>query len=665
MTLKYVEIATGLPIDRTFQYAVTGNEAYPAEIGKRAIIEFGHRRMVGYIVRLEDEPVCKDPKPVIDILDETPVITRDLVQVAEWMKDHYFSSWGECLEAMLPGVMKRGKMSSTSRIEEKQRPVEATTNLRPNQEQQSVLDEVAQCIDSNKHKVFLLHGITGSGKTEIYLQAMERVLAKGLSGVVLVPEISLTPQTVERFVSRFGDNVAVFHSKMLESARFSEWKRIKEDRAKIVVGPRSAVFSPFRKPGIFVIDEEHEPSYKQEDSPRYHAREVAIKRAELAGVPVILGSATPSLESYHKAVKGEYRLVELTQRIDEKKLPKVRLVDMRMDFDTRTGKVSVSPALGEALKRDIKKKQQALLFINRRGFSTFINCRKCGHVMKCVKCDSPFVFHKEEQALVCHYCNKRAEPPKMCPACGDDYVVYKGTGTEKVETEIKRLLPEARIARMDSDTMSKRGSHGEILQKFKDHEIDIIVGTQMIAKGLDFPKVTQVGVIAADANLNLPDFRAGERTFNLITQVAGRAGRGDLGGEVFVQTFIPEHYAISFAAKHDYHGFYKSEIEARRDLGFPPFVNLIKITTRSRKEENAMKDVERLAVLLREKPESGEIVGPAPSPMTKIRGYFRWNVLVKTKDVLASVGCLRRVLGAFRKTGGVFVAVDVDPMSLN
>ncbi|MBF0494331.1 MAG: primosomal protein N' [Candidatus Omnitrophica bacterium] len=664
MPQKYVEVATGLPVDRTFQYAVTGKETYPPTIGKRVLIPFRSMTRIGYIVKIEDEAVCEDPKPLVDVIDQSPVFGEDMINLAEWMKNYYYCSWGEALEAMIPGILKRGKSASVQRVVEPEIKVEPTEPFEPNKEQQEVLNEVNKCIDVSEHKVFLLHGITGSGKTEIYLQAMATALAKGKSGIVLVPEISLTPQTVERFMSRFGDKIAVFHSKMLDSAKFLEWTRIKEGKAKIVVGPRSAIFSPFEDLGLIVVDEEHEPSYKQDDVPRYHAREVAIKRARDKGIPVILGSATPSLESFHRAMKGEYRLVELTQRTEEKELPNVKLVDMRMEFETRTGRDVISRVMAEALKRDIRKKQQALIFLNRRGFSTFTSCPKCGYIMKCKKCDSPLVFHKEKEQLICHYCNFRAEPVEVCPACKGESLKYGGAGTQKVATEIKKILPEARVARMDSDTMTKRASHSKILGEFKNHEIDIIVGTQMIAKGLDFPKVTLVGVIAADANLNLPDFRSGERTFNLITQVGGRAGRGDLGGEVFVQTYTPEHYAIASAVKHNYHKFYDQEIESRRDLEFPPFVNLIKITMRGRKEEKVEKNIQKLYDKLSGRMPETKLLGPAPSPLYKLKGYYRWNIIVKTKDVVETVKNLHAAMNGFRKDGGVFLAVDVDPMSL-
>ncbi|MDD3089309.1 MAG: primosomal protein N', partial [Candidatus Omnitrophica bacterium] len=562
------------------------------------------------------------------------------------------------------GALKRGKTSMTTRLKEEEAPVIPTDKHNPNDEQASVLGDINRCMDKGIHEVFLLHGITGSGKTEIYLQAMESTLAKGKSGIMLVPEISLTPQTVERFRSRFGTRVAVFHSGMLESARFNEWKRIKEGEARVVVGPRSAVFSPFSDLGLVVVDEEHEPSYKQDDTPRYHAREVAIERARISRAPVILGSATPSMESYHRAMTGEFKLVELTQRIDEKILPKVKLVDMRMEFETKVGQRVISAVMADALKRDIDKKQQALIFLNRRGFSTSATCRKCGYTVKCEKCDSPMVLHKEKSELICHYCNRRSKPVDICPECKEGQLMYRGTGTQKVEDELRKILPDARIARMDSDSMSKRGAHDKVLRAFKAHELDVIVGTQMIAKGLDFPKVTEVGVISADANLNLPDFRSGERTFDLITQVAGRAGRGDLGGEVIVQTFTPDHYAVAFAAKHDFHGFYEREINARRELMFPPYTHFVKITLRSRKEENAQASSEKLAETLKKKIKDIDIVGVAPSPMAKLRGYYRWNVILRAKDRPEIVIKLREGLKGFRKGSGVFMAVDVDPQTM-
>lgn len=660
----YAEIITGLPIDRTFQYRIPPASRTEAEVGKRVRIPFRNSTRVGYIVKLEDKPLVTDPRYLSEIIDDRPIFTPDMIELARWMKDNYFCSWGEALEAMIPGPLKHGRTEMSPRIKEEAAAVTPTQPHSPSKEQQKAMDDILECLDARKHEVFLLHGITGSGKTEVYLRSVESVVAKGRSAVVLVPEISLTPQTVERFISRFGDMVAVFHSGMLSSARFREWKRIKEGKARVVVGPRSAVFSPFPDPGIFIVDEEHEPTYKQDDPPRYHAREVAIERARMAGVPVILGSATPSLESYHKALSGAYKLAELPQRISEKELPRIKLVDMRLEMETRTGSRVISSVMAEALRKDVSKKQQALIFLNRRGYSTFVMCRGCGHNIKCSGCDSPLVYHDTRKQLICHHCGYMTQPIKICPSCNNEYLMYKGSGTQKIEGELKRILPGARIERMDSDTMSKRGAHDRVLSEFKQHKIDVIVGTQMIAKGLDFPKVTMVGVVSADANLNLPDFRSGERTFNLITQVAGRAGRGDLGGEVIVQTFTPDNYAIKMAAKHDYNAFYSRDIQSRRELRFPPFTHLIKLTIRSKKEENAVKFSENLAKVLRNKIPDIDMIGPVPSPMIKLRGFYRWNILLRCGNREEMVSRLRGALKGFRKAAGVFMAVDVDPMTL-
>ncbi|MDD4956543.1 MAG: primosomal protein N' [Candidatus Omnitrophica bacterium] len=660
----YVEVVIKLPLDRTFQYKITGKESFPPELGKRVKVPFRNYQKTGYIVALEDAPQVESPREVIDVIDEQPVLSRELIALAGWIRDNYFCSMGEAIEAMLPGTIRRGKMTMRSRIKEEPRDVASSRPHTPNTEQASVLREIRKCLAKGAHEVFLLHGITGSGKTEIYLQAMEDVLSMGKSGVMLVPEISLTPQTVERFVSRFGDKVAVLHSRMLESARFEEWERIKKGEARVVVGPRSAIFSPIKDPGLFIVDEEHEPSYKQEDAPRYHARDVAIERGRLSGAPVILGSATPSLESYYMAMNGKCKLVELTQRIKEQELPRIKIVDMRMDFDTRVGKTVISKVMSDVLQKDVHDRKQALIFLNRRGFSTFVLCPGCGGSVKCRKCDSPMVYHAEKGELICHYCNTRIVPPTKCPSCGKDELSYKGTGTQKVEKELRRIIPEARIARMDSDTMAKRGAHDRLLGDFKEHKIDVIVGTQMIAKGLDFPKVTMVGVVSADANLNLPDFRSGERTFDLITQVAGRAGRGDMGGEVVVQTFTPEHYAIAFSAKHDYHGFYAREMESRRELMLPPVVHIAKIMVRARKEEKAEKAAGDISCMIRRKMPDVDMLGPAPAPMLKLRGYYRWNILLRGESREDLTRKLREVFAGTRKKTDVIVSVDIDPMSL-
>ena len=458
--------------------------------------------------------------------------------------------------------------------------------------------------------------------------------------------------------------MAVVHSRLTAAKRFLEWKKIKDGRARIVVGARSGIFSPMKNLGLIIVDEEHETTYKQEDVPRYHARDVADERARLNKCPLILGSATPSLEAYYKAKKGDYRLIKLTKRVEERMLPKVKIVDMRMELATRKKIAIFSKVLLDAIDKAIKDGKQAIIFLNRRGFSTFVNCKKCGLVLKCKRCDTVLVYHFDQKKLVCHYCNYTAQPPDICPKCRSGYIRYFGLGTERVESEISHNFPHIRIARMDSDTTVKRGSHGRILGEFKSGKVNLLVGTQMIAKGLDFPEVTLVGVVSADVTLNLPDFRAGERTFNLLTQVAGRAGRGEAGGEVIVQTYAPHHYAILAAAKHDYEKFYAEEIVARKELSFPPFVNLIKITVRARNEDLTSKTAAELAEAIRAEDRDALVSGPAPAPISRMRGYFRYNIILKGSSTIVMSALLKKVLGLFRKPHGVLIAVDVDPMSM-
>ncbi|MDB4349438.1 primosomal protein N', partial [Omnitrophica bacterium] len=571
--MKYASVVIRVPIDKTFSYRIPKDLEDDMAIGKRVWVPFGPRRVVGYIVDIIDKVDIEDTRPIESIIDKEPIIPSELLSLAKWISRYYICSWGEAIDAAIPGVLKKGKTSVKPKRPIRDKRHRATQDLLPTDEQKKALTTIKDSIDKQAYSVFLLHGITASGKTEVYMQAIKHVLKDGRSSIVLVPEISLTPQTVERFKSRFGDNVAVMHSGLIGSKRFREYKKIRDGQARIVVGARSAIFSPVKDLGLVIIDEEHETSYKQENVPRYHAREVAIKRAELAGATVILGSATPSLESYYKAEEGKYTLIELKKRIRDMALPKVNIIDMRKELYQRHYATVFSRPLREKIEHVMARRQQAILFLNRRGFSTFVYCRKCGNVARCKRCDAVTVYHYSKKKLVCHYCNWTMDPPQICPKCRDFYVKYFGMGTERVESELHRYFPEGRMDRMDSDTTKKRGSHDRVLGRFKKQSISILVGTQMIAKGLDFPKVTLVGVISADTTLNLPDFRASERTFNLLTQVAGRAGRGDEGGEVIIQTYTPYHYAITSASEHDYHSFYKREVSTREELDLPPFSN--------------------------------------------------------------------------------------------
>ncbi|MBP7056331.1 MAG: primosomal protein N' [Candidatus Omnitrophica bacterium] len=664
---RYAQIAISLPIDRTFHYSIPERFIPEVAVGKRVFVPFAHRAVVGYIVGLSDHTDVKEVKDITGVIDKEPVVDAEMLSLCRWIADNYFCSWGEAIQAVIPGGIKRGKASLGSRLKEPHINVADFPQSVPHdltEEQSAALKAISADIENHRHETFLLHGITASGKTEVYLQAIDIVIKKGRQAIMLVPEISLTPQTIERFVSRFGSRVAVIHSRLTAARRFLEWKRIRDGEVDIVVGARSAIFSPVRDLGLVIIDEEHETSYKQDDVPRYHAREVAQERTRLKSCPLILGSATPSLESYYKAKAGEYRLIRLTKRIEERLLPKVKIVDMRMELSTRKKIAMFSKILLDAIDKTIKNGKQAIVFLNRRGFSTFINCKKCGFVLKCKRCDTVLVYHFDQKKLLCHYCDYHDKPPDICPKCRSSYISYFGIGTEKVESDISHNFPNVKIARMDSDTTTKSGSHDRILGDFKSGKIEVLVGTQMIAKGLDFPEVTLVGVVSADVSLNIPDFRASERTFNLLTQVAGRAGRGEDGGEVIVQTYAPGHYAVLTAAKHDYDKFYEEEIVARKELLFPPFINLVKVTVRARNVDVAEKAALALADEIRKSAGDILVSGPAPAPMARLRGYYRYNIILKHKNRGVMCSFLKKAIASFHRPHGVLVAVDVDPISM-
>ena len=542
----------------------------------------------------------------------------------------------------------------------------ASANLELNAEQTVVLDRVRAAIAASHRdpapKPMLLHGVTGSGKTEIYLQAIQQVLDSGESAILLVPEISLTPQTVERFKSRFAatcHEVAVLHSHLSEGERHDEWHRIRSGQARVVIGARSAIFAPVEKLGIVIVDEEHENTYKQEETPRYHGRDLAVLRGHLEKCAVLLGSATPSLESYHNAVTGKYELLQLTLRVDDQKMPFIRIVDMRME--AKKSSPILSDPLSSAIGKRLEKKEQVILFLNRRGFSTTLLCGVCGYVHECPNCSISLTFHRGANRVVCHVCGHMAVAPTKCPGCKDPGIKYTGTGTEKVEDAVSRFFPKAVVKRMDADVMQKRESYRETLNAFRTAKIDILVGTQMIAKGLHFPNVTLVGIINADMGLHLPDFRASERTFQLLTQVAGRAGRGDVEGEVVVQSYTPFHPAIQFARHHDFGGFYEQEIEWRQKMSQPPFTHFVLISIRSPHQERARFSTETLHRRLKDALPPGVILGePAPAPLEKSHGNFRYHLALRTAAVLKLSRALRAVLDKLTFPEDVFVVVDVD-----
>ena len=548
----------------------------------------------------------------------------------------------------------------------------ATSNLVLNDEQSRALKEITEALDLPENaRPILLHGVTGSGKTEIYLQAIRAALDRGRSAIVLVPEISLTPQTVERFKGRFAkaqDAVAVLHSHLSEGERHDEWHKIHSGRARIVIGARSAVFAPLKNLGLIVVDEEHETTYKQEDAPRYHARDVAVVRAKIEKCVAVLGSATPSLESYHNATTSKYRLAILTQRVDEKQMPLMRIVDLRQERRKEKAAAILSEKLRTAIADRLEKREQTILFLNRRGFSTSLLCSNCGEARNCPNCSVALTFHRHPAVagrLSCHLCGHTAAVPKKCPACGKDALIYAGFGTEKVESTVSQIFPKAAVRRMDADSMTRKEAYRETLRNFRTGKIDILVGTQMIAKGLHFPNVTLVGIINADLSLHLPDFRAGERTFQLLTQVAGRAGRGETHGQVFVQTYTPFSPSIQFARHHDFAGYYQQELEFRERCDFPPFKHAILITVRSTHEARAKLSAETLKRRLKEALPEEFILGDAtPAPLEKLQGQFRFHILIRGQAIMRLSRLIRETLDKLPFPEDVTVTVDVDPYQL-
>ncbi|MBC1966374.1 primosomal protein N' [Listeria welshimeri] len=519
---------------------------------------------------------------------------------------------------------------------------------------------------STEQETFLIHGVTGSGKTEIYLQTIEAKLKEGKEAIVLVPEISLTPQMVERFKSRFGSEVAVLHSALSSGEKYDEWRKIERKEARVVVGARSAVFAPLENLGIIIIDEEHEASYKQEDNPRYHARDVAIWRANKYQCPVVLGSATPSLESFARAKKGVYTLIELPSRVNDRAMPEVSVVDMREEL-RKENRTEFSTELLEKIKDRIAKKEQTVLMLNRRGYSSFVMCRDCGYVVECPNCDISLTYHQSSNQMKCHYCGHEERVPQKCPSCEGEHIRYFGTGTQKVEESLTKLIPEARVIRMDVDTTRTKGAHEKLLKSFRNHEADILLGTQMIAKGLDFPDITLVGVLNADTMLHLPDFRASERTFQLLTQVSGRAGRHERTGEVVVQSYNPEHYSIEFAKKHDFIGFYNHEMQLRKMGSYPPFYYLTMINVSDENEMKAIRTIQEMAQFLRGKLGPDAVVlGPVPSTITRIKNKYRYQCIIKYKIEPDLKKELKTLITHYQKDQqkGLTITIDVQPYVL-
>ena len=539
-----------------------------------------------------------------------------------------------------------------------------------NEDQRRALDGILETMRSPAPKPILLLGVTGSGKTEVYLQAARHVLDLGKTVLVLVPEISLTPQTVRRFKARFAamhDQVAVLHSHLSQGERFDEWHRIRKGQARIVIGARSAVFAPLPDLGLILVDEEHENTYKQDNTPRYHGRDVAVLRAAFEGCAVVLGSATPSLESWHNAQTGKYQVLRLDQRADGQSMPLVRIVDMRLEAAKHKGAPAIlSDKLRVALEQRLERGEQSILFLNRRGFARSLQCPKCGHVCQCPHCAVALTYHRTDERLVCHVCGHQAIVPRKCPECKDPAIILQGYGTQKVEEVMAKVLPAAKIARIDADAMRRKHALRDVLNAFKSHKIDVLIGTQMIAKGLHFPNVTLVGILNADLGLHVPDFRAGERTFQLITQVAGRAGRGDLEGEVIVQTFTPHSPSIQYARRHDFDGFSEQEMEFRRQFAFPPYGHCAVLTARSNHERRAEFTLQTLHLRLAENLPQGILLGEVlPSPLIKAHGQFRFQITLRSQKACPLTRHVQAVLARTTLPEDVTVVFDMDALSFS
>jgi len=535
-----------------------------------------------------------------------------------------------------------------------------------NPAQQAAFEPIREAIQARRFQTFLLHGVTGSGKTEVYLTAIEAVLAEGRSALLLVPEIALTPAVAGQFFSRFGDRVAILHSAFTDVERTDQWRRIRSGAASVVVGTRSGVFAPMRNLGLIVVDEEHDGSYKQEETPRYNGRDVAIVRAQGAGACVVLGSATPSLESRYNAERGKYTLLELPGRVQDRPMPTVELIDMRQEFLETRKQDTFSRKLMEGLGQRLESGEQTIVLLNRRGFSSFVACRACGERVQCVNCSLTLTYHKRDRRLLCHYCGYAEKVPSACPKCASEHIYFLGLGSERVEEELHRAFPAARIARLDRDTVTGKRQYETILNEFRQGHFDILVGTQMIAKGHDIPNVTLVGVVSADIGLGMPDFRAAERTFQLLTQVAGRAGRGSVPGIVLVQTINPDHYAVRLAAAQDYQAFYEKELNFRRMMHYPPFSAMANVLVRSEKQEMAMRMSSELAMLVTPPPEKLKVLGPAEAPVPRLKNEYRYQFLIKaaSRKVLNELLQRFRAFAAERKWGATALVIDVDPLTL-
>jgi len=672
---RFAEVAVPVPLYETFTYRIPDEVGEGVRVGAQVEVPFGRTTSPGFVVGLPEttDLAPEKIKALHRITYPEPVFDPDILRLARWISDYYVAPLGEVLMAALPGGLRtEARRARPIRPEGELGLVKKATTL--TDDQSAALSALVGSIDADAFATFLLHGVTGSGKTEVYVRAAEHAVGRGRQVLVLVPEIALSFQVVERFRLSFGDRVGVLHSALTNRARQDTWRAARGGELSVVVGARSAIFTPLPGLGLVVVDEEHESSYKQSDTPRYHAREVGIVRAQHAGATVVLGSATPSLETTANARSGKYRLLTLPRRIDARPRATVEAIDLRTDPDAAADAKRAVPILARdmvgAVADRLDRKEQVILFLNRRGWAPFVQCRRCGESMKCGQCDVSLTYHREGNHLICHYCGERRRGVPSCAECGSTSLHFGGVGTQKVEDELHALWPEARVLRLDADTTRKVGAFQKILRAFGKGEADILLGTQMVARGLDFPDVTLVGVINADAGLNLPDFRAAERTFQLLTQVAGRAGRGQKPGHVLFQTFYPEHYALQTAMDQDHEAFFTREIAVRRALGYPPFTRMSTVLFDGAKEHHVVAAAQWVDTMLRAETRDGRVkrLGPAPAPLSRLKGKFRWQLALRAPrhaELRDACAIAMRLWGSRgRKFPGVRLALDVDPADL-
>jgi primosomal protein N' (replication factor Y) len=690
----YVDVPIS-PEGPAFHYAVPPELTERIQIGSFVKVPFGSRVVDGWVAGFISEPEVPVVKPITRLVGTEPVIDAVRLRLARLVSNRFQSPLSETIRAMIPAYVKVSSPGRRKKTAVGQKTRKNVSDISPDNkrgfelcltpDQEKAIRALERAQTERHYRGFVLFGVTGSGKTEVYLRAISRSLSLGRQAIMLVPEIALTPQAIRQLKSHFGSDVAVLHSGVSRREGYEAWRRVCLGEAKVVLGARSAVFAPCLDPGVIILDEEHEFTYKECEDPRYHAREVAEMRAKLAGGVVVFGSATPSVETFYNALHGKYEMLYMPSRVDGLHTPSVSVVDMRRVFSGGSRKV-LSPALQTKMKDAISRGEKIILFVNRRGYSPFVLCRECGYTERCPNCDVSLTFHLKQKVMICHYCGYKKRPPQQCPSCGGTDIKLFGLGTQRVEETVKNMFEDAEVVRLDSDTTTKKGSHKAILDAFRNGPANVLVGTQMVAKGLDIPEVTLVGVISADTTLHLPDFRASERTFQMVTQVAGRTGRGHLGGEVIIQTFNPDHYSIEMASLQDYRSFYDKEILYRKELRYPPFSHIANIWVSSEDEEQAKQAAAEVAHALdatrttptgesvtSSSPESEShggcrVMGPVPAPIYELRRRFRWLIMLEAPDwtilckrIRSGIGQVSRNVGG---ASGVRISIDVDPVDM-